>query len=115
MLTPAEELGLSGMILAGRVRKAFDALSEPAVRDLYRRLEEEALRRHLIYLRDGRSEPIRILARPLTVLPEQLSYVHSVSVTILNALKRLPELYLKSTAIRDRLRLEPAEEVWLHD
>jgi hypothetical protein len=115
MLTPAEELGLSGMILAGRVRKAFDAIPAPALRDLYRRLEEEALRRHLIYLRDGRSEPIRILARPLTVLPEQLSYVHSVSVTILNALKRLPDLYLKSAAIRDRLRLDPEEEAWLRD
>jgi hypothetical protein len=115
MLTPAEELGLSGMILAGRVRKAFDALPEPALRDLYRRLEEEALRRHLIYLRDGHSEPIRILARPLTVLPEQLSYVHSVSVTILNALKRLPDLYLKSAAIRERLRLDPEEEAWLRD
>ena len=41
------------------------------------------------------------------MLPEQLVYVHSVSATILNALKRLPTLYLKSPAIRHRLRLDP--------
>jgi hypothetical protein len=115
MLTPAEELGLSGMILAGRVRKAFESIPEPALREVYRRLEEEAVHRHLIYMRDGQSEAIRILARPLTVLPEQVAYIHSVSVTILNALKRLPDLYLKSPAIRDRLRLDPDEEVWLRD
>jgi hypothetical protein len=115
MLTPAEELGLSGMILAGRVRKAFESIPEPGLRALFQRLEEEAVRRHLIYVRDGQSEAIRILARPLTVLPEQLVYVHSVSMTILNALKRLPDLYLKSPAIRSRLLLDPAEEAWLRD
>jgi hypothetical protein len=36
-------------------------------------------------------------------------------MTILNALKRLPELYFKSPEIRDRLRLEPEEEAWFHD
>ena len=115
MLTPAEELGLCGMILAGRVRKAFESIPLPAIRDLYRRLDVEALRRHLIYLRDGQSESIRILPRPLTVLPEQLSYIHSVSLTILNALKRLPDLYLKSAAIRERLRLDAEEEAWLRE
>ena len=34
MLTPAEELGLSGMILAGRVRKAFDSIPERGLLDL---------------------------------------------------------------------------------
>jgi hypothetical protein len=115
MLTPAEELGLSGMILAGRVRKAFESISEQGLRALFQRLEEEAVRRHLIYMRDGQSEAIRILARPLTVLPEQLVYIHSVSATILNALKRLPDLYFKSPAIRHRLLLDPAEEAWLRD
>jgi hypothetical protein len=115
MLTPAEELGLSGMILAGRVRKAFESIPAPQIRELYRRLEEEALKRHLIYMRDGQSEAIRILARPITVLPEQLVYIHSVSATILNALKRLPDLYLESPSIRHRLQLDPAEETWLRD
>jgi hypothetical protein len=115
MLTPAEELGLSGMGLASRARQAFSAISEPELLGLIRRLEDEAIRRHLIYLRDGRSEAIRILPRPITVLPEQLDYFHSVSLTILNALKRLPELYLKAPAIRSRLQLEPEEEQWLRD
>ena len=53
MLTPAEELGLSGLNLAGRVRQALIKLPEPAVLDLVRRMREEAFRRHLIYLRDG--------------------------------------------------------------
>src|SRR5437763_1607519 len=115
MLTPAEELGLSGMSLAGRARKAFEAIPGPEVLGLIRRLEGEAIARQLIYVRDGQSEPIRILPRPLTVLPEQLAYLHSVSLTILNALKRLPELYLESRDIHEVLRLEPEEEAWIRD
>jgi hypothetical protein len=115
MLNPAEELGLSGMGLDGRARKAFSTIPEPTLLGLIRRLEGEALRRHLVYFRDGRSEPIRILPRPLTVLPEQLAYIHSVSLTLLNALKSLPELYLGSPAIRDLLRLDPEEEAWFRE
>src|SRR2546429_9738477 len=90
MLTPAEEHGLSGLSLASRVRTAFHNIPGPAVVRLMQRVREEARRRHLVYLRDGQMDVIHVLPCPLTALPEQIAYVHSVSLTIHNALKRLP-------------------------
>ena len=95
MLTPAEELGLSGLSLAGRVRKAFYQIPEARLVELIQRIQEEATRRHVIYLRDGELDTVRVLPCPLTALPDQLTYIHSVSLTIHNALKRLPEFYLQ--------------------
>src|SRR5947207_8677310 len=107
MLTPAEELGLSGLSLAGHVRNAFSQMPESELLDLLTRLRDEALRRHVVYLRDGQAEPVRMLARPVTALPDQLSYIRFVSLTIQNALKRLPELYMEDFAAREVLRLQP--------
>jgi hypothetical protein len=113
MLTPAEELGLAGMSLASRVRKAFYTLPESQILGLIDRIREEALRRHLVYLRDGQMDAIRVLPCPLTVLPDQRAYIHYVSLTIQNALKRLPEMYMQDFAVRDLLRVSPEEEQWL--
>jgi hypothetical protein len=115
MLTPAEEMGLSGLNLASRVRKAFYKIPEETVVRLIQRIREESTRRHLIYLRDGQVDTIRVLPLPLTVLPDQLAYLHSVCLTVQNALKRLPELYLQDPEIRELLRLLPEEEKWLED
>lgn len=115
MLTPAEEMGLSGLSLASRVRKAFYRIPEPELVRLLKALHQEASRRQLVYLRDGVSDPIHVMACPLTVLPEQLAYCHFVTLTLQNALKRLPELYLQDFAVRDILRLLPEEEHWLWD
>src|SRR5262245_5355430 len=113
MLTPAEEMGLGGLSLASRVRKAFYQLPENEIVDLARRIGEEALRRGVVYLREGVREPIHIMLCPVTALPDQLSYIHFVSQTIHNALKRFPELYLQDFAVREVLRLSPEEEEWL--
>jgi hypothetical protein len=115
MLTPAEELGLSGHSLASRVRKAFYQIPEPDVIAMLQRIREECFRRHLIYLRDGQPDAIRVLPCPVTILPDQVAYIHFVSLTILNALKRLPELYMQDFAVREILRLTPDEEKWLWD
>ena len=115
LLTPAEELGLSGLHLDGRVRKAFYAMSSEAIVELSRRMNEEAGRRHLLYLRDGKPEVIPIMLRPIGVMPDQLAYLNFVSLTILNALKRLPDLYLQDFAVREIVPLAPAEEKWLWD
>jgi hypothetical protein len=115
MLTPAEEMGLSGLSLASQVRKAFFNIPQAELVNLIQRIREESFRRHLIYLRDGQAETIHVMPCPLTVLPDQLAYIHYVSQTILNALKRLPELYIQDFAVRDVLRLLPAEEQWLWD
>jgi hypothetical protein len=113
MLTPAEELGLSGMSLAGRVRKALYRIPEPELRRLMERVRDESLRRHLIYMRDGAEETINLLTCPLTALPDQLAYIHSVSLTLHRALKRFPGIYRTDFGVRDTLRISPGEEEWL--
>ena len=113
MLTPAEELGLSGLSLASRVRKAFYTIPEAELAELIGRIRDEAFRRHLVYLRDGEVDTVRVLPCPVTVLPDQLAYIHSVTLTIHNAMKRLPEMYLQDFAVREVLRLLPEEEEWL--
>lgn len=113
MLTPAEELGLSGLGLASRVRKAFYKIPEATLASLMQRIEVESKRRHLVYLRDGEQDTIHVLACPITVLPDQIAYIHYVSLTIHNALKRLTELYMQDFAVRDLLRMSPEEEKWL--
>ena len=105
MLTPAEELGLSGLGLATQVRQALAKLPEGHLATLIQCIETEAAKRHLIYLRDGKQETIRLLHCPVAALPDQRSYIHYVSLTNLNALKRLPELYLQDFAVREVLRL----------
>src|SRR5688500_12806169 len=113
MLTPAEELGLSGMNLALRVRKAFYRTPESKLIEVLRQAHEESTRRRLIYIRNGEVETINVLAFPVTVLPDQVSYVHWVSLTVHRALKRLPELYMKDPGVREVLKIPPAEEEWL--
>jgi hypothetical protein len=115
MLTPAEELGLSGAALAGRVRKAFYKIPEAALIDLIQRMREESLRRHIIYLRDGQPDAVHVMPCPLAMLPEQRAYIHIVTLTIQNALKRLPELYFQDFAVREVLQLSPDEDKWLWD
>jgi hypothetical protein len=115
MLTPADELGLSGLSLASRVRKVFNQVPENQLIDMMKQVHNEAVSQRLIYLRDGEAEPLRILPIPLTVLPEQLAYIQYVSQTIMGALKRLPDLYLTDPIAREILQLTPGEEQWLHD
>jgi hypothetical protein len=115
MLTPAEELGLSGLSLASRVRKAFFRIPEERLRELALVIREESIRRHLFYLRDGLEEVVHVMPMPVTVLPQQLSYIHYVCLTLQNALKRLPDLYFQDEGVRQVLRLSDAEEDWLRE
>jgi hypothetical protein len=85
------------------------------VADLWNQMAAEAKRRHLVYLRDGEEETIRVMLRPIGVMPDQLQYLHYVTLTILNALKRLPDLYLQDFAVRSVVPLAPDEEKWLWD
>ena len=115
MLTPAEELGLGGMNLAGRVRRAFYKLDPPALVGLAQCIRRECERRHVVYMRDGQVETVRILPCPLTVLPDQIGYVSYVTLTIQNALKRLPDIYSEDEDVRELLQLSEGEERWLAD
>ena len=116
MLTPAEELGLSGLSLASRVRKAFYKIPEAELPrpDATASREADPPAPHLPARRPGR-DAIRVLPARITVLPDQLAYIHFVSLTIQNALKRLPELYLQDFGRPRVLRLPPEEEEWLWD
>ena len=113
MLTLAEEVGLGGFHLASQVRKAFAALADQEVVELLATLQKESLARHLVYLRDGQQEVVSLFPCPLPALPDQISYLHYVSLTLQNALKRLPDLYFQDFAIREALRIPAEEEEWL--
>jgi hypothetical protein len=115
MLTPAEELGLSGLAVASRVQRALDRLSPEGLLAVIERLREGAIAQHVVYLHEGQVEPIRVLPTPITILPDQLAYLHYVTLTLQNALKRLPRLYLQDPAVREILRLPEAEERWLYE
>ena len=106
---------MSGLSLDSRVRKVFYALKPRELADLIERIQEEARRRRLIYERDGQVETIRALLRPQAAMPDQLAYLHFVSLTLLNALKRLPEMYLADAEMRRIVPLSEDEEAWLHD
>lgn len=113
MLTPAEESGLAGLRLSSRVQRAVGKLPAPRIIELIDTMRADAAERHLLYMHEGVSEPIRILPCPITIRADQLAYIHSVSLTLLNALKRLPDIYFSSPKVREVLRLTPVEEQWL--
>jgi len=115
MLTPAEELGLTGMSLATRVRNTFFGLGREQILPLLDRVREECTRRHVVYMREGVVETVRLLPCPVTALPDQVSYIHYVSLTIQNALKRMAEIYLQDPGVREILELTPPEQEWLAD
>jgi hypothetical protein len=114
-LTPAEERGLSGLSLDGRVRKIFYAIPPQTMVELAGRMVDEAFKRGLVYLRNGQAEAIPVFLRPTGIMPDQLAYLHFISITIVNALKRLPDLYIQDFAVREVTPLSPPEEKWLWD
>lgn len=115
MLTPVEEAGLAGQRLAARVRRGLWGLGDDALVAVLADLERAAAARHLVYLRDGEVEPVRLFAAPIVALPDQLSYVRAATLTLNGAVSRLAALYLADPAVAEVLRLPPAEEAWLRD
>jgi hypothetical protein len=98
----ADEHGLKGLSLDGRLRQVFSQMPQEQVRDLSTRLPEAARRHRLVYMRDGQEEVINLMLRPAGVMPDQLAYFHVVSLAILNALRRLPDLYIQLTGTATR-------------
>jgi hypothetical protein len=113
MITSAEEQGLSGLALAGQVRRAFARIPEATLVNLIQRLRDEAALRHLVSLRGGHLDTIRVLPCPLPALSDQVSYLQHAVLTIVNTLKRLPALYLSDPLVRQTLKLPPTEETLL--
>lgn len=115
MLSPAEELGLAGAALDARVRRAVNHIPDATLHRLSRRLADDARLNGVVYERGGEIEPVRIMLRPLLVMPEQVAYLHNVCTVIVDALKRLPEIYFSDPDVRAILPLAPDEEAWLRD
>ena len=69
MLTPAEEHGLAGLALASRVQHALYRLTPSELAGIIERLRAGAVADHVVYLREGDVEPIRILPAPITSCP----------------------------------------------
>jgi hypothetical protein len=114
-LAPAEVLGLRGSRLAARVRQALYHVPADDLAEARRRMREGSVARHLDYFMDGKVETIRVFPCPITLLPEQLGYVHRVVRNLHDALVRMPELYLADPAVRALLRLDPEEDAWLRE
>lgn len=115
MYTPAEEVGLMGLRLATRVQHALDRVPRDELVEVMRAIRRTAADRHLAYQRDGVTETVRLLPCPLTLRPDQVGYTHYISETVLNCIKRLPDLYLEVPEVHEILRLTPIEDEWLRD
>ncbi len=111
--SPAETSGLRGARLAARVRQALYHLPAAELAAAHERMRQGAIERHMDYFHDGRVETIRVLPCPITLLPEQIAYLHSVTRTLHRGLLRMPELYFGDPEVRGLLRLEPEEDEWL--
>jgi carboxypeptidase Taq len=115
VLSPAEALGLSGATLEARIRRAASHVSDATFARIAERLRIDAQANQMVYEHQGIAEPIRLMLRPLLVMQEQLSYVHHVCLQLMEALKRLPDLYLEDERIRAIVAITPAEERWFRD
>jgi carboxypeptidase Taq len=115
VLSPAEALGLTGATLEARIRRAANHVSDTTFARIAERLRADARANEMIYEHEGVQEPIRLMLRPLLVMQEQLSYVHHVCLQLIEALKRLPDLYLGDERIRKIVAITPEEERWFHD
>ncbi len=112
VLTPAETLGLSGAILDARVRRAVNHIADAELDIVARRLTDDARANDLTYERQGVLEPVRVMLRPLLIMPEQQSYLHHVCTRVMAALARIPDLYVNDAEVRKLLPLAADEAEW---
>jgi carboxypeptidase Taq len=115
ILSPAEALGLSGATLEARIRRAANHVTDTTFARIDERLRADARANLMVYEHEGVEEPIRLMLRPLLVMQEQLSYVHHVCLQLIEALKRVPDLYLADERIRKILAITSDEDRWFRD
>lgn len=115
LLSPSESLGLAGAALEARVRRATSHISDTTFARIAERLAADARTHDMLYDHEGKAEVIRIMLRPLIAMPEQLTYVHHVCLDLVEALERLPHLYLEDSRIREILAVTDEEESWLRE
>ena len=113
MHTPAEEVGLASRRVGARLRAALLAVTPERMRDLLHGIQEDARAAMLLYLEDGRAREVRVLPAPLTLLPEQLRYLHAAALTLHEASRRLLALWLADANVRSALPVSHVEEEWI--
>ncbi len=114
-LSSADERGLSGLSLDLRLRRAFLELPSSQLAELSRKVHELSMERGLVYYRDGVPDVINVMLCPRGIFPEQLSYFHYVALTLIEALKQIPDLYVQRDDVRRIIPLSEAEEQWLRE
>ena len=113
MHTPAEEIGLTSRRVGARLRAALLRIPPARMREVTSGIEADARDATLLYLEAGRPREVRILPAPLTLLPEQLRYLHVVALMLHEASSRLLSLWLADPNVRSALPLSHAEETWI--
>ena len=114
-LSPADERGLSHLGLDARLRRTFVELPKGLLAQLARQVNDQSLEHGLVYYRGNGPEVINVMLCPRGIFPEQMSYFHYVTLTITEALKGMPDLYLKSDEARAIMPLMESEEQWLRE
>jgi carboxypeptidase Taq len=115
ILSPTERLGLTGAALESRVRRAAGHIDDTMLGRIAKRLADEAVKAEVVYERDGTLQPIPVMLRPLLAMNEQTAYVSLVCNQLLDALKRLPSLYLSDPAVRAAVAISPGEDAFLRE
>lgn len=111
----ADERGLRGLSLDGQLRRAFFDLPTSTIWSLAQRMPAAARGNGMVYWRDGAEDVINVLLRPTGIFAEQLNYFHTVSVTLQEVLKRVPDWYLDNEAVRKVVPLDPEHEAYLRE
>lgn len=114
-LSPADERGLAHLSLDSRLRRTFLELPPGQLAALCQHVYDLSLERGLVYYREHGPEVINTMLCPRGIFPEQMSYFHYVTLTIIEALKQVPDLYLQNEAVRKLMPLAEDEQAWLHD
>ena len=113
MRTPATELGLASRELGAHVRSALLHAGPEQVQVMLRGIADDARSGSLVYLHRGRRQDVTVLGAPLTLLREQLLYLHSVALALHEASRRLLDLWLADPCVRAALPVPHADQEWL--
>ncbi len=64
------------------MRRAVNHIADAELDIVARRLTDDARANDLTYERQGVLEPVRVMLRPLLIMPEQQSYLHHVCTRV---------------------------------
>ncbi len=115
ILSPVESLGLAGAAFDSRLRNAGRHVADTTLVRVAERLRADAFANDMIYEHENGREAVRIMLRPLIAHREQLAYVHHVCTQLTEALRRIPDFYLRDPDVRRLIRITDHEERWVRD